>query len=193
MRGSGSPTSISTTRLPAKAVVTSTVADGSGRTSPENSRILSPGVCVSAKSPASAHSAATTARNCPSLAMWRGSSPSNSHAPRTVSRTGIFADHAEGETHVNQHPIPRDWFFVLDQPKVYAPAHTRDIDKPGPRSWRESAWISMRSDPDEKSSGSSRASAESPRMANLGLCPRAARNPPAKACTLNRLSRGSMA
>jgi len=122
MRGSGSPTSISTTRLPAKAVVTSTVADGSGRTSPENSRILSPGVCVSAKSPASAHSAATTARNCPSLAMWRGSSPSNSHAPRTVSRTGIFADLAEGETHVNQHPIPRDWFFVLDQPKVYAPA-----------------------------------------------------------------------
>ena len=31
---------------------------------------------------------ATTARNCPSLAMCSGSSPSSSQAPRTVSRTG---------------------------------------------------------------------------------------------------------
>ena len=36
----------------------------------------------------SAYSGATTARNCPSLAMCSGSRPSSSQAPRTASRTG---------------------------------------------------------------------------------------------------------
>ena len=75
------------------APVTRTDHDRTGgllpRTSPMICALPPPGVWRKASRAASAWSGATTARNWPSLAMCKGSSPSSSQAPRTASRTGI--------------------------------------------------------------------------------------------------------
>src|SRR5579863_2565745 len=91
IRGSGSPTSMSTTRLSPYSAATSTVPRGCSRTSPTIRASCPPGARLKASSPASACSGAITARNWPSFAMWSGSRPSSSQAPRTVSRTGMLS------------------------------------------------------------------------------------------------------
>src|SRR5581483_4310003 len=68
MRGSGSPTSISITRVPPYEATARTVAAGDSRTSPITRASSPPGVRCNAWSALSANSGDTTATNWPSFA-----------------------------------------------------------------------------------------------------------------------------
>src|SRR5919108_140152 len=98
MRGSGSPTSISTTRLPPNAVSSSTRPSGSARISPTTAAFRPSGCALSALTAASACSGATTATSFPSFATYSGSIPRISHAPTVSARSGSAASSSRTAT-----------------------------------------------------------------------------------------------
>ena len=83
IRGSGSPASRSITRLPPKAVSTSTIPGGSVRTSAISAASSHPGDRAQRPHAASAPSGATMATKRPSFATYIGSIPRSSDAPAT--------------------------------------------------------------------------------------------------------------
>src|SRR5262249_51180567 len=87
IRGSGSPTSMSSTGRPPNAVSTSTSPDGSARTSPISAARSQPATERSAASASQAASGATKASSVPSFATYIGSMPRISHAPETAGWT----------------------------------------------------------------------------------------------------------
>src|SRR5215467_2083642 len=89
MRGSGSPTSRSTIRVPPNVVLIVTSPTGSAVTSPTIAACAPNGWARRAASAFSAWAPSTTATSRPSQATYSGSMPSSSAAPRTWARTGM--------------------------------------------------------------------------------------------------------
>src|SRR5215471_10862337 len=89
MRGSGSPTSRSTIRVPPNVVLIVTSPAGSAVTLPMIAACAPSGWARRAAIASSAWPPSTTATSRPSHATYRGSMPSSSAAPRTWARTGM--------------------------------------------------------------------------------------------------------
>src|SRR5215472_4345949 len=89
IRGSGSPTSRSTIRVPPNVVLSVTRPGGSAVTWPMTAACAPSGWARSAATAWSARLPSTTATRRPSHATYSGSMPSSSAAPRTSARTGM--------------------------------------------------------------------------------------------------------
>src|SRR6266487_4227735 len=115
MRGDGSPTSISSTRLPPMSVSRKTIAAGSAWTVPMMTASRPDGCERTAASAASATSGATIANSLPSLAIVRGPRPSISQIPRASGRTGIAGS---SNTIATSEPIAISFSEVTTTPRV---------------------------------------------------------------------------
>ena len=91
MRGSCSPMSISTIRLPPNVVSMITRPRGSATARPITDALAPIAWRCKAASASSVASCATTQTTLPSFARYSGSSPRISHMPRTSGRIGIDA------------------------------------------------------------------------------------------------------
>src|SRR2546423_245107 len=98
MRGRGSPTSMSRTRIPPMSVCKNTSPGGSAWTEPMMVASLPSGWARMVASAVPAIAGETIARSLPSLAMVSGSRPRISQAPRTPSCTGMARSSSAIET-----------------------------------------------------------------------------------------------